>query len=284
MESDNQNILEPNYHSIDVGGQTLHYISIGKGSKLVLAFHGYANSSEMFRFLEHPDFTILSFDLPFQGKSDGVVGHLLTKDLMKSMVKSILTKYNVSTLGLVGFSLGARICLCITEQMPENIRNIVLIAPDGIRKNVSYNLLTNTSIGRSLFRSFVHYGTAYIKLFSLLHQIGLINRSMFKFAMQYIRTEESRQMLYNIWISTSKLIPDLLKIKKVVRQTNISFHLLMGQQDQVIPVKNALQFKANASNINLHVFERGHNLLDFEEVRGTVAAWLFRINQSAQKK
>ena len=267
---------------INVGGQQLHYLKIGTGPKLVLAFHGYANDASMFYFLEHPDYTVLSFDLPFQGKSEALPGAVLSKDNLQELAKELMSAYNVQKIGLVGFSLGARPCLCMAEQLPEYIRNIVLVAPDGTRHNYFYQFLTATAFGRFSFRGFVRFGAFYIQLFSLLQKVGLLSRSMFKFAMQYIRTAESRQLLYNIWLSTSKLIPNLHKIKHNIKAKHIPVHLLMGQQDKVIPLKNAQNFKGHSADIFIHVFERGHNLLDFEEVRGTVAAWLFRTNQATK--
>jgi len=261
--------------TVNVGEQQLHYLVIGSGPKLVFAFHGYANDASLFHFLIHPDYTVLSFDLPFQGSSVGVEGYLLNKVLLQEMVLFFMEQYKVQKIGLVGFSLGARVCLSIAEQMPEKIMNIVLIAPDGLLHNHFYRLLTGTSLGRFCF------GNYYIRLFSLLHQAGLVNRSMFKFAMLYIRTREARQLLYNIWMSTSKLIPEISFLKRKIRAHHIPVHLLMGQNDQVIPVKNALRFKGNNPYIVTHVFDRGHNMLDFEEVRGTVTAWLFRNKQAA---
>lgn len=280
MDNPQQYEYKTDSGTVNVGGQVLHFLKIGSGAKLVLAFHGYANDASLFKFLEHPDYTVLSFDLPFQGKSTGVEGHFLNKAMLKNMVLSLMGQYDVQKIGLVGFSLGARVCLCIAEEIPQQLRNMVLIAPDGIRPNYFYRLLTGTSAGRFSFRGFVRFGAHYIRLFSFLNQANIVGRPMYKFAMQYIRSKDSRQMLYNIWMSTSKLIPDLADIRRQIKIYRIPVHLLMGQQDQVIPAKNGIRFKGHNPNIVLHVFERGHNMLDFEEVRGTVSAWLFRTNQS----
>ena len=102
------------------------------------------------------------------------------------------------------------------------------------------------------------------------------------FMLLYIRTEEARKKLQNIWISTSKLIPELQKVKKQISKNKIPVHILMGQHDQVIPLRNAKHFRGHSSDIHVHVFERGHNLMEFEEVRGTVAAWIFRTFQTAK--
>lgn len=267
---------------VDVGEQVLHFLKIGSGNKLVLAFNGYGNESSVFQFLQHEDFTVVSFDLPYHGNTISNNDALLTKEQIESFVHKMMSEYQVQKFGLVGFSLGARVCLCIAEAMPAHIRNMVLVAPDGLRPNYLYQFLTNTQLGTYLFRSFVKNGDVYLRFFAKLHQIGIISRYRYKFALQYIRTLSSRELLYNIWMSTRKLIPRLQHLKKSIAAKHIPVHILMGQQDKIIPLKNAVRFKGHNAHIFVHVFERGHNLLEFGEVKGTVAAWLFRTNQQTK--
>jgi pimeloyl-ACP methyl ester carboxylesterase len=283
MDSNFENVFPVSSGSVDVAGHELHYLKIGTGNKLVLAFNGYGNESSVFQFLQHPDFTVLSFDLPYHGNSIGNNEEsLLKKCDFEKLAKDLMHEYHTHKIGLVGFSLGARVCICIAELLPDHIRNMVLVAPDGLQPNHFYRFLTATQLGRSLFRGFVRFGDRYIQLFAALHKIGILSRYKYKFAIQYIRTASSRQLLYDIWLSTSQLIPHLHHIKRQISAHHIPVHIMMGQNDKIIPIKNALRFKGRSTYINVHVFERGHNLLDFEEVRGTVLAWLFRINHSAK--
>ncbi|MDI9320342.1 MAG: alpha/beta hydrolase [Phycisphaerales bacterium] len=279
MDSSSESYFPITSGIVDVGNQVLHFLKIGSGSKLVLAFNGYGNDASVFQFLQHDNFTVLSFDLPYHGNSIGNNDSVLTKVQIETLVHKMMSEYQVQKFGLVGFSLGARLCLCITEVMPEHIRNMVLVAPDGLRPNYLFQFLTSTQIGNYLFSSFVQRGDAYLRFFAKLHQIGIIDRYRYKFALQYIHSLSSRKLLYNIWMSTRALTPRLQHLKKVLATHHIPIHILMGQQDKIIPLKNAMRFKSHNDYIFVHVFERGHNLLAFEEVRGTVAAWLFRTNQ-----
>ncbi|HTN18192.1 MAG TPA: alpha/beta hydrolase [Chitinophagaceae bacterium] len=263
-----------------VGSLSLHCLKMGNGKKLVLAFHGYGNDASLFSFLDQEGYTILSFDLPFQGKSDAEPGCCLENQDLVALTRQVMKEYGVSKIGLLGFSLGARVCLCITEQLPEAVGNIVLIAPDGIRHNYFYRFFTGTKPGNFLFRSFVRTGDTYLKLFSLLHRLRLLNHYKYRFALQYIRTDASRKLLYNIWMATRKLNARLSRVKREVAARHIPVHILMGEEDSVIPLRNAKIFKGKNEQIHIHVFQRGHNLLQFEEVKGTVAAWLFRSNHA----
>lgn len=262
------------------GMLSLHCLKTGNGKKVVLAFHGYGNDAALFSFLGHEEYTILSFDLPFQGQSDTPPGSCLEKQDLLMLTKHIMNEYGVSKVSLLGFSLGARVCLCIAEQLPEAVRNMVLIAPDGIRHNYFYRFFTGTAPGHVLFKSFIRSGGTYLKLFSVLHRMALLNSYRYRFALQYIRTDASRKLLYDIWMATRKLNADLGRVKHEIGTRPIPVHILMGERDSVIPLRNARIFKGRNDHIHIHVFHRGHNLLQFEEVKGTVAAWLFRSNHA----
>lgn len=276
--------VQETFGTIDVGGQTLYYKEVGTGDKLILAFHGYGNDSSLFRFLKHQDFTVISFDLPFQGKSVGTKDTPLTKENLYKLVRHFLKEKGVRKVSLVGFSLGARICLCIAENMPEHISNMILIAPDGIVHNRFYHFVTKTGFGNSLFRNFVKKGRGYLRFFSFMNKVKLLSNSKFKFASQYIETEKLRTLLYDIWMTTSPLVPDLKKVDQNIKKRKMPVHLYVGKKDKIIPYKNALKFKGKSEQIKLHLFERGHNLLFFEEVRGIVKAWLFRTYSSSKEK
>jgi pimeloyl-ACP methyl ester carboxylesterase len=265
------------------GGLSMHCLKSGRGKKIVLAFHGYGNDASLFAFLSHEEYTILSFDLPFQGRSHAVKGAHLKKHDLAQLTEQVMEEYEVSKVSLLGFSLGARVCLCITEQIPQSVRNMVLIAPDGIRHNYFYRFFTGTGSGRSLFKSFIKFGDTYLKLFSVLHRCYLLDRYKYRFALQYIRTDASRRLLFDIWMATRKVIARLGTVKHEIKSRRIPVHILMGQQDSIIPLRNARIFKGHNEYIHIHVFQRGHNLLNFEEVRGAVAAWLFRTSQTASK-
>lgn len=277
-----QNIISP--QSVRIAGVDMHYLVVGNGSKLALAFHGYGQNAAVFSFLMQNDYTVLSFDLPYQGNTivDGYC--TLEKKDVCTLVKHLMKQYNVDRVSLLGFSMGARLCLCVTEHMPDVVRNLVLVAPDGIRPNYFYKFLTNNFLGRFCFRGFVRFGALYLKVFAFLHFVGLLDRTMYKFVLQYVRTPDSRILLYKIWYSMRKLIPNLNRLKKNIHKRGIPVHLMMGQQDLVIPVRNAFHFKGKTPDIKIHVFERGHNLLDFEEVQGSVASWLFRSSSNPKSK
>lgn len=256
-----QHTSTPSWGEITLGTQPLHYAVLGTGKKLLFAFHGYANTAALFDSVVQEDCTVLSFDLPYQGKSKWVEDQLVRPEDLVQMLQLLMKQYDVAQCSLLGFSLGARYCLTLLAYMPDQIERIVLVAPDGIRRNYLYQFLTSTYLGNILFRHFVDHGSGYLRLFAALQQLGLIPRERYLFAMQNVRHQTARRLLYQIWMSTRLLQPNLRQLQSQQSELPVSIHLFMGRYDAVIPLVNGIRFKRLMPCVQLHVFEKGHKLI-----------------------
>ena len=78
----------------------------------------------------------------------------------------------------------------------------------------------------------------------------------------------------HIWNSLSDLLPNINHVVSEIHARKIPVHVLAGNNDTVIPVAQLRRFAARSSYISLHLFERGHNLLQFDEVKGMFASRL----------
>lgn len=259
---------------IEVGGQQLHFLQFGCGPSLVVAFPGYGMSAESFGFLEQESFTVLSFELPHSGESVCAPGFVFKKKDLGDLISALASQWEVQKVSLAGFSIGGRICLSAMEAVPELISSVVIAAPDGTGKEWFYRFITRTAAGRFFFRRFVDYGERYIRLLEVLHFLKLLPNYKFRFVMQYVRTREARERVRNIWHSLSDLLPNLSRVADEATNRKVPIHILAGNNDSVIPLRNLRRFAARGSAISLHLFERGHNLLQFEEVRGMFSSRL----------
>jgi pimeloyl-ACP methyl ester carboxylesterase len=253
----------------------LHYIQYGNGPKVAIAFHGYGNNATIFDFLHAKDFTVISVDLPHHGESYSEEKDMLTKNDLKVLVEKIMNKFKVQKVSLIGYSMGGRVSLIILELMPQQINNIVLLAPDGLRFNYFYYFLTRTSIGRFLFNDFTKRGSWYLNKITVIEKLKLINKSKYKFAVQQIKTNDARVFLRNAWNATNQLIPDLQIVKQIISTQQIPIHIIMGAFDKIIPLKHALEFKKNATNIQLHIIQKGHALPEDTEAQQMATKCLF---------
>ena len=249
------------YISLENG--SLHYLKMGEGKRVLLAFHGYANNADLFypfeKYLES-DFSIISIDLPHHGESKWKDGLLLQKNDLIRIVQWAMSEYKVEKISLIGYSLGGRVCLTITELLPEKIDSVVLIASDGLVFNPLYYFVTKTFIGKKLFRRFLSKPKVYLDFFKWLNKKNLINRSKYKFAKYYLGSDADREFLLKVWPDMSLIVPDRRKLKKRIRQHHIPVFIFMGSYDKIIPLPNAYRFKKGLESVQLLTLEKGHRV------------------------
>jgi pimeloyl-ACP methyl ester carboxylesterase len=251
------------YVSLDSG--RLHYLRMGTGKRLLLAFHGYGNNAGLFypfqRFLKD-DFTILSFDLPHHGKSVWDEGKLLHKKDLRDLAIHLLKEYQVDQFCLAGYSLGGRVCLTLTELMPDKVERVLLIASDGLVFNPFYYFVTKTLVGKRIFTKFLTNTGRYMRIVEWLRKKGWIDASRYRFAMYYLETEADRSFLLKVWPGMSMIVPDIKKLRTAILRHHIPVFIFMGSFDRIIPVLHAERFKKDLGSVQLFILEKGHRVFD----------------------
>ena len=250
---------------IELGQGRLHYLKIGSGKRLLLAFHGYGNSASLFypfkAYLEN-DFTIVSIDLPHHGKTEWEKTALFHKKDLKELVIKLMSMFHADKCALIGYSLGGRVCLTIAEMMPAHVDCVLLIASDGLSFNPLYYFVTKTFIGKKIFRSFLSQPKRYRKFVDWMLHRKWIDESRYKFAMYYLGSERDRQLLLHVWSDLSLIVPNGRKLRSVIKKYHLPVFVFMGSYDRVIPVKKAEDFKKGLNSVKLFILEKGHRLFD----------------------
>ncbi|MDB5273031.1 MAG: alpha/beta hydrolase, partial [Chitinophagaceae bacterium] len=101
--------------SLETDKACLHYRQYGKGSSVLLCFHGYGQDHDVYRELETlygSKYTIYSFDLFYHGQS---FWHNKTQPLEKEDWSAIMADFfaiqKINRFSLVGYSMGSRFAL-----------------------------------------------------------------------------------------------------------------------------------------------------------------------------
>ena len=89
-----------------------------------------------------------------------------------------IKKTGVQQCSLAGFSLGGKLVIKLVELAPGNINQVLLIAPDGLKVNPLYWLVTHTIIGRELFHFFISYPQPILLTSKFLSKSGLMNKKI----------------------------------------------------------------------------------------------------------
>ena len=258
---------------IATGTQKLHYLRWDGGPRLLLAFHGYGNNAVLFRQIAEKtqsEFTTLSFDLPYHGKSTWQSRKPWRKQELIDMVKQLKQEFKVDRISIACFSIGGRVGLTLAELMPAEIEQLVLIASDGLVHNRFYGFVTKNNLGKKLFYHFLEKPEGYMKMVNWLAQNKFVDSSRKKFIEYYVGAPDARSFLKNVWPNLRLIVPDLKTVKLNIDQYRIKTHIFMGKLDRVIPLDHAYTFAKGVENVNVHELNKGHRIMD-EETAAEVA-------------
>lgn len=250
---------------ITIGQHKVHCLRMGQGKKLLLCFHGYANTADMFApVLQHlqNEYTIISIDLPHHGKTEWQRPHRMEVKELMAIVWMFRDEFKLEKVSLMGYSMGGRMCLKVVELMPEAVDKVILVAPDGLSLNAFYYFLTRTILGKKLFRSFLVKPERYYPVIDWARRRKIVSEARYKFAMQYLQTPESRNFLLDVWPAMCLVIPQNSRVRVMVNKYKIPVHLFMGSFDKVIPPDMGKRFKKGMDTVQLHIVNKGHRVMD----------------------
>ena len=248
---------------IDFRNSTIHYTRLGHGPEWLFCFHGYGEESGSFSLFEETlgnRFTLVAIDAPFHGKTDWKEGLLFEPTELIEIINRI--KPASEPMQLLGYSMGGRVALQLLQLIPEQIKQLVLVAPDGLHKNKWQWLATRTSMGNRLFSYIMQKPFGLIRLLDLAAIWGLYNKNLLKFVHYYLDDADQRQILYRRWTTMRKFRPDKALLKKIIVKNRIPVKLLFGKYDRVILTKHGTHFSENTDGlVMITEIESGHQLL-----------------------
>ena len=262
---------------IEVGNEKLHYIIHGQGKKLLLAFHGYGNDAGKFMPLIPyltKEYTVVTFDLPFHGQSSWTKGLQIQKADFVIVASKLMSAHKIGKLSVLGYSMGARVCLSLIEQIPDKLDGIVLVAPDGIVFNRTYYFFTRNFLGKRLFSHFLSHTGFYLPFVDWLKKVKILDPSLHKFVTYYLQSGKERDFLLKVWPAMALITVNSKTLKKIIDKNKLQVDIFMGAYDRIIPVKDAKAFIKDTKNIKLHVMDTGHNVINGNIAKEIVAPFL----------
>lgn len=250
--------------TLQTGPVTWSYLDSGEGDEVWLTFHGYGQEAEIMQhFMKslRPNARVLSFDLPLHGnttvkkrKSLGVgdLAELLGKALQETGAKSC---------SVLGFSLGGKVALKMVELVPVKMERIVLIAPDGLKTNPLYWLVTHTLIGRWIFELVILFPQPLLGISKLLAASKIMNPKVHEFVTAQMGTREKRQKVLDTWMMFRHIKPTLDQVRKKIWRYRLKPTLVFGKRDWVIHPRLAKKLSGNnCKSAKLVMLDAGHNL------------------------
>jgi len=251
------------YFDIDNG--RLHYRRMGNGPALLLAFHGYGETADVFAMFEphlRHRYTILSIDLPHHGSSEWPEGRKLLPDDLAALATEAATLHGVARVSLMGYSIGARVCLAMLKAAPDKIDTVLLMAADGLSINPWYYFVTRTLMGKALFSGFLSNPSTSLQLANLLQRLQVISGSYFKLTAQVLQHAATRDQLRRTWPCLSRLVYRPAELRTVISEHNTKLLLFMGSRDRVLPPQLGERFTKGLNSAQSFVLDKGHRIFD----------------------
>lgn len=242
----------------------LNYQQYGDGEKILLVFHGFGQNHAMavpLVELLKDKYTIYSFDLPYHGESlwdEKEV--LLTKNKVREIFSHWFVENGIKDFSVLGYSMGGKFALSLTESFPNEVQRLILIAPDGLHKSPWYQIATSFPL-KYLFKHIIQYPSFFFRLTNLISKTALIPTKLIHFSESQMETVELRKQVYFTWMNFQKLYTNRKALKLLTNEYDVTIYLILGKKDRVINPKRIKSFVKDIEQIKLDVLPSGHGFL-----------------------
>lgn len=253
--------------SLEVAGHTLKMDIFGVGERLLICLPGFGTERSIFHFLaDHlPDQTCMAaLDLPWLGESTAPDAfQAWTIEDWNSLWEKIMAHFPAcTTITLLGFSLGARIALHFYAHSQQAIDQLVLVAADGLKLHPLYRFCVKTALGRFIFKKTMRHPGWILRVLRILSTLKLIGKAPYRFVRSQLEGAATRQMIERVWLGYASLRQDRKKMVAEAQAGQTAWHLIWGEQDQVIRPKFGKAFARQVPGTTLKLVKGGHFLLN----------------------
>jgi pimeloyl-ACP methyl ester carboxylesterase len=249
---------------------TVHYHEYGKGTKPLLAFHGYGMTGKQFNVLEQSilsEYKVYGFDHFFHGESrlDGWTEQQILTGMSKAMVRLYLEEwfkvYGRQRISLMAYSIGANFVLVLLEEYAELVDEIILMAPDGFAGYEGFKFLQHHAIGRTLFKGITKSKWIAPTVLKTLKRMKVIDDSLYTIAYNEIDTPKKREDVFYTLNLIRFLQPDMKKVAEAINHYHIKCLIIFGKDDLLFPKKPAMPAIELLNNAEVHEVPMGHWLV-----------------------
>jgi pimeloyl-ACP methyl ester carboxylesterase len=195
----------------------------------------------------------------FHGKSEWNEGErALEKSTWANIIQVLLRDQNLSHFSILAYSLGGKFALATLEAFPGRIRNLFLLAPDGIKTSFWYSMATYPRIFRKFFKSMIFRHERFLWIANKLNESNMVDKGLIRFADYQMNTEAKRKRVYYSWVVFRHLTFDLNKVARLINENKIGLTMIVGKYDKVIKPENMHRLLKYVPQHRLEILASGH--------------------------
>jgi len=248
------------YLFTEVGGLRVRYADRGFGDSVVLLLHGFGGDLDNWMFnLDSlaEKHRLLALDLPGHGQS---VKTNVDPSLsgMATFVRKFLDVLSVSSVHVVGHSMGGAIAMQLASDSPETVKSLGLICSAGLGPDINSDYL----------RGFVE-AQSQQELKLVLQQLfadeSLVNLQLVNDLLNYKRIDGVEATL-NALSETLISAGEQTFLTDNIVASGIPVLVIWGKQDRIIPVSHAQNFSAAGGYcVEVEIFDSAGHMVQMEK-------------------
>ena len=263
-------IQNTSFHFQNCNWQGIWHVPDAEVQKVVVAFHGQQTHGEMGNYLPlyTPNTAMLSVGIAHQN-GNTVPPHLqglpsLSPSRWNRPSPPGFANWRLGIASSIcsSYSLGGRLALTLFERNPTLWSGLVLLAPDGFKKNAMYRFAVDTSVGRSAWKWVDRHAEAVRSLVRFLRRIRLIPAHLEHFALHHTQDHNMRQLVANTWKTHRLFWPSLngsAKAWSALPARNVRMYAIFGTRDAIIPWTWSAPWRGlGNSHVHFLRMESGH--------------------------
>jgi len=247
----------------------IHYIEFGEGKDVLFAFPGYGQQPNDFYILKDTfgeKYRIIAFSHFHHGKSEYPENRINKNQIktheLNNLIQAFAAQKNIEKYALLAYSFGCKIALSILQYLPEKVTALYLFAPDGLKKNIWYNLVSNTILGKLIYKVIIYFPHPFHLLLKILNKTKLLSTRLYKFVYIHTDTLDKRKQVLKVWLTYKRINPNVELVQQAITTYKIHTHIFFGRHDKVIPPKIGKNFITKIKRYaHMHIIYVGHNLI-----------------------
>lgn len=243
----------------------LAYLKVGTGSDVFLIFHGFAQShQDMLRFdeIRKQNQCFLFIDMFYHGRSQW---HDSRRKLERlhwvELIKMLQAQENFTHFHLVGYSMGGKFSLLTYELFAQEIKSLILLAPDGIKTGLWYSMTNYPNYIQPIFKRVIFKPSRFFGIIDGLNSAGLVGKSFVKFVKTQLETRSNRAQAYFVWKVFGSIQLQLGKIIQQARAHKTPITLFLGVHDKMVTSENLDRFSKKIPQLKTVNLPVGHGQL-----------------------
>jgi pimeloyl-ACP methyl ester carboxylesterase len=239
---------------------------LNPGKPTVVLVHGNGDEADTWRHVFKPlttSFRVLALDLPGFGRSHPSQNADL--DGLTAALSGLLDSLELSSVHLVGSSMGAVICAMYASQSPNRISSLTLVGgasldSDDLEANPGIKSLLEPGVGENYYNGLRTLGAdaAFATLEPYYAKLQAMPASDLEFLRERVWARVWSDTQRDAFLAALRNMFDP-KLKVISRLEQMPLQLIWGEHDNIVPIQAALKMQKKHPQAKLEVIpDAGH--------------------------